>query len=172
MQTSRRVALLSAACWPLACSGYLLRGASSVNPYSEPVAQQTIELHADDCRDAAGKPATYSARLAFVQQLNGAELLLERRQGFDSIVIDNVHSTEQGRTFAYLSDAGSRGKLAHRFELGRDNAGTLELGHQFRVTDMANGFSVKLSHVVLRCELRVRSAAPGHKADGGAAGAG
>jgi len=169
MQTSRPVALLSAGCGLLACSGYLLRGASTVNPYSEPVAQQTLELRAEGCRDAIGKPASYSARLAFVQQLNGAELLIERRDGFDSVVIDNVHSTEQGRTFVYLSDAGSRGKLAHRFELGRDNVGKLEVANQFSVTDMANGFSVKLDHVVLRCELRVPSPA---RADTGAGGDG
>ncbi|HTU60097.1 MAG TPA: hypothetical protein VMF89_16710, partial [Polyangiales bacterium] len=120
------------------------------------MAQQT-QLQAEGCRDAAGKPATYAAKLAYVKQLNGAELLIERRDGFDSVVIDNVHSSAQGRTFVYLSDAGARGKLAHRFELGADNVGKLEVGSRFSVNDMANGFSVQLTNVVLHCDLRAAS---------------
>ncbi len=148
-------ALLSAAL--VGCSGTLFHGASSVDREREPEGTLLLRLVTQQCRDGAGAP--FTARplsLVYLRQLTGNELLLERRGGYDSVAIHNVHSTARGRSFAYLSDSG---KLAHRIEIDiAAQRGTLEVADTFVEHPLANGFWLELRNVALHCELEPEAA--------------
>jgi hypothetical protein len=139
----------------LACASPGLRGATSVDPESEPRFPATATLRTASCRDESGNDTPGVAlEFGLVEPTSGPKLLLERRQGHDSVVIQNVYDDAGAHVFAYVSNDARHPGVLHRVRLSADaSAGELAVSRVFRTHDTPQGFRVDAERVVLRCAL-------------------
>ncbi|MGC4092341.1 MAG: hypothetical protein QM756_31545 [Polyangiaceae bacterium] len=155
----------------LGCAGPALRGATSVAPESEPRLRASAPLTAHDCRDERGASST-PPRIEFVpvDATSGPRLLLERRPGHDTVLIQNSYDEAGRRVYAYVSNDAKQPALLHRIELEPGGqSGRLDYARPFVTHDTARGFNAVATRAVLRCQLssRQRDADAAHGDAGG-----
>ncbi|MFZ5894398.1 MAG: hypothetical protein ACOY0T_25270 [Myxococcota bacterium] len=138
-----------------ACVGAGLRGASAVDPEKEPNSRATAVLHSRDCRDErGGMVANVTYEYVYIERSSGPRLLLERRAGHDSVLVENSYADGSELVFAYVSGDAKQPDVLHEVRLSRDaRNGELRLSRAFETHDTNQGFRAKARRVVLRCAL-------------------
>jgi hypothetical protein len=160
-----------------ACAGPSLQGAILIEPGHDLGANDW--LAPADCRDARGAPAAAPALyVARAMLSDGREVLLERRVGYDTVLVTNSYPVvpgrirsstisppeAPGRVFEYVSDDGSQGKVLHVLHMPLIRLGAhLELADEFHIQEKEQGFRATARRITLRCALipAPRAGAPG-----------
>jgi len=142
------------------CGSASLRGATSLAPGQTPVGEPRGRFSARSCEDGRGQPAPAPAIELELRALSdGRELLLERRRGYDAIVVTNRFEASGHAVFQFVSESAGGSELLHelRFARSASATGTLLVADEFDVADVPSGFRGSARRVVLRCAL-VRAA--------------
>ncbi len=139
----------------LSCSGASLRGATLSEMVHEPRAEAPSDASPSHCIDARGAPASVPAvRFSRSILANGAEAVIERRPGYDALVIENHFEEANAATFAYVSHDAKRPDVLHLVRLPSANApGKLLLSTVYALTPTASGFRATSQRNALECEL-------------------
>jgi len=138
------------------CGSAELRGATSLAASEKPVGEPRGNFEPRSCEDARGQPAPTPALEIEVRALSdGRELLLERRPGYDVIVVTNRFEASGHAVFQFVSESAGGPELLHelRFAPGANAPGTLLVADEFDVAELASGFRASARRVALRCAL-------------------
>jgi hypothetical protein len=148
-----------------ACSAARVAGGSLVRPGTEPHGEALGRWKMDDCRDARGAMLPrIDATVSLVGTRDGRVVLLEARQGFDTIVVRNAVAAESERVFQLALKSSSSEPFVREYRLPKAGAGP---GHFAIMKDVpawqdhapGGGFVARRGTVALECAL-VPDAAP------------
>lgn len=149
--------------WSLACTSAPFRGGYA-RPEGRLTGTRTIQRFVPGaCVDGRGR--AYSARFTALDLLEtraGRPLLLEHRQGYDLLVVDNAHLDGAFLVFEVIID----GERLRRYRIPlAAGLGQLELGREFSVVSQGTGFRARLAAAHLTCPLVPSATTDEHRAD-------
>jgi len=106
------------------CGGPQLRGGRSVATGDEPGGQVLGSWVPSDCRDARGGVSGRPTRLFLVQPVSGAPVLVEVRDGYDSVVVENSFAEKQLRIFQLVAETDDGVLYLHDFRVPATGTGS------------------------------------------------
>jgi hypothetical protein len=149
-----RAGLAAALC--AGCASARIAGGAQIAPGTEPAGNVVARYTVGRCEDAYGtripEPA---ARISVVRLPDRRLVLVERRPGYDSLVVDNGWAQEDTRVFQLAFKRASGGPYLREYRLPEGTGfGRLVLTkavHDWGET--AKGFRASYSKAALACEL-------------------
>jgi len=125
-----RHASLLAILLALGCGDPTLRGATSVASGHEPRGRSGSSLFPTDCRDAAGRRVSTSVEHRLVQDQHGRWLLVQKRPGYDSVVVHHREELPHWVVYRFVGARSHGSELVHsiRFPRGGGPAEWIVLG--------------------------------------------
>jgi hypothetical protein len=106
-----------------ACGGEELRGGHTVATGDEPGGQVLGSWVPSECRDARGGVSGRPTRVFLVQPVSGSPVLVEVRDGYDSVVVENSFAENQQRVFQLVAETDSGVIYLHDFRVPATGAG-------------------------------------------------
>jgi len=137
----------------MGCGGPSLRGALSIENGREPAG--AFQLTPMDCRDERGAPASApELKIQRVRLEDGQDAVLERRPGYDTVVVTNGYDDAYGRVFQYVSDDGHHHRILHTLRMTPRLSGSrLVLASAFELQGSDSEFRATTRKASLQCEL-------------------
>jgi hypothetical protein len=145
----------------IACGGVELRGARAVARGDEPGGRVLGMWVPGACRDAGGGPAERPSRVFVVQPASGPALLVEVREGHDSVVVENTFDDRGARVFQLVLRGEDERLFLHDFRLPAVGAAPGRVAvatYWHEVERPGGGFRAYLKAVDVTCELAPEAA--------------
>lgn len=145
-----RAALLACACC-LSCSSAPFRGGYARPEGSILGSHSVLRFIPGHCEDAAHRelPPRFDA-LDLLETQTGRSFLVEHRQGYEMLVIENVHDEGSTRVFELVID----GAHLRRYRIPRSSGiGQLEAGRELGEIAHGQGFRAGLASIRASCSL-------------------
>lgn len=145
---------MTSACLLAGCAGPALEGARLAFPGAEPEGDLVADYPWAVCRDAAGYRLPGGPSRVTVVRFDGRPELVERREGYESLVVTNGFEHDGAHIFqAVIESSDGRPWLRQYRVPGNRGPATLEVTDRFAVTRSEEGFRATLGRVVLSCTL-------------------
>jgi hypothetical protein len=153
---SRRLSVI-ALFFLLGCASPHVRGGRLVDPGAPTPGRAVSTYQPSDCRDSRGEPVHLEegARITRFETTGGREVLVERRAGFDALVIDNGRPSPEGWSFAVTLESREQSAILreYRFPATLGQAGRVVVARDFEVTDTKDGFIGRNVNALVLCTL-------------------
>jgi hypothetical protein len=155
MRVSSRstVALLAFAA---GCGGVELRGARAVATGDEPGGRVLGTWVPSDCRDARGAASERATRVFLVKPTSGAPVLVEVRDGYDSLVVENAFTHKRERVFQVVAETDAAVLYLHDFRVpvAGTGPGRMATATRWREVERPDGgFRAYLESPLMTCTL-------------------
>jgi len=153
MRTSLVHALLACS----ACSSARIAGGTTVAPGSEPVGTTVALFEMGRCEDESGaRVPEPRARISVVRLADDRLILVDRRPGYDSVVVGNGWDEGDARVFQLALKRSGSGPHLREYRLPRVGSDFGRLVVVDRVgawNDSPRGFHASYAHAALSCDL-------------------
>ncbi len=154
---TRSVAFGVAATLSLACSSAGISGGVLVAPGSEPEGATLAFFNVTRCEDANGaRVPEPEARVTLVRMSDGRSVLVERRPGYDSLIVENGWNEGDTRVFQLALKRSGKGPLLREYRVPRSKSGSGQIIVVERVGDWGDssrGFHARYAKPSMACEL-------------------
>jgi hypothetical protein len=143
-----------------ACGGSPLQGGNAELPEDAPRGRLALRMLPTNCRDGAGQPTPpVPTRIEVVQLANDQTVVLERRPGYDVLVVTNAFRDQEALVFQAVmkpTSAPDRDML-REFRLWQDG-GVLRVADRWQSEDLpGRRFKATFSRPILQCALTIEA---------------
>jgi hypothetical protein len=139
------------------CASARIAGGEQIAPGTEPAGSVVARYTVGRCEDAYGtRVPEPESRISVVRLPEGKLLLVERRPGYDTLVVDNGWAEPDTRVFQLAFKRAASGPYLREYRLPAEGTGFGRLVFVKSVRDWGEsgkGFRASYSRAALACEL-------------------